>query len=159
MSKSRFFQGNPKVPILHSGHKTYSTEEVFSSILNANSSTVCTSQPYCCEENCSFIVDLSHLADAHDIRCDDLGSWTNTGVHSIYANVTFSRDETVEKVHIFRQRRPKVMRSIVYKLKKTYWKHKSAKDFSRRLFELTGMLIIIHDITRLLLMTFIRFQR
>ena len=104
-------------------------------------------------------MDLSHLADAQDIRCDDLGSWTNTGVHSIYANVTFSRDETVEKVHIFRQGRPKVMRSTVYKLKKTYWKHKSAKDFSRRLFELTGMLIIIHDITHLLLMTFIRFQR
>ena len=66
------------------------------------------------------------MVDAHDIRCDNLGSWTNTGVHSIYANVTFSSDETVEKVHIFRQGRPKVMRSTVYKLKKTYWKHKSA---------------------------------
>lgn len=115
MSKSRFFQRNPTILILHSGRKTYSTEEVFSSIQNANSSTVSTGQPYCCEENCSFIVDLSHLADAHDIRCDDLGSWTNTEVHSIYANVTFSSDETVEKVHIFQQGRSKVMRSTVYK--------------------------------------------
>ena len=106
--KVGFFREIPKFLFFIRVVKTYSTE-VFSSIINANSSTVCTSQPYCCEENCFFIVDWSQLADAHDIICDDLGSWTNTGVHSIYANVTFSSDKRVEKVHIFRQGRPKVM--------------------------------------------------
>lgn len=33
--------------------------------------------------------------------------------------------------------KPKVIRSTVYCLKKTYWRHKTSGDFSRRLFELS----------------------
>lgn len=74
---------------------------------------------HCCEQNCSFVVDLSSLADVNDVRSDDLGSWKNIGVHTVYVSVTFRDDDSVEQIHVFSHGKPKVMRSSIYKVKKT----------------------------------------
>lgn len=138
---SRYFENNSCLPIFHKGRKKYSSEQIITTLFNSkveDCDRVCTAQPYGCEENCSFIVDLSKLNDSSDIKSDDLGSWKNMGVHCVYASVGFDNNDCVQRVNVLGNRKPKVMRSTIYKLKKTYWRHKVANDFSRKMFELLG---------------------
>jgi hypothetical protein len=126
-----------RMPILHKGRKKFSTEEAVMSIFNANANgKVCSTQPYCCQQNCSFVVDVSNLEEANDIKCDDLGTWKNVGVQTVYVSVQFNDDETVESVILLSKGKPKVMSSTVYKVKKSYWRHLQSTDFSRRIFEI-----------------------
>jgi hypothetical protein len=129
-----------RMPILHKGRKKFSTEEAVMSIFNANANgKVCSTQPYCCQQNCSFVVDVSNLEEANDIKCDDLGTWKNVGVQTVYVSVQFNDDETVESVILLSKGKPKVMSSTVYKVKKSYWRHLQSTDFSRRIFEIQGI--------------------
>lgn len=63
------------MPIFNSTYKNYSTSEVITAILDSKheKDKICSMQPYGCEQNCSFMVDLSQLEDKRDIRSDDLG--------------------------------------------------------------------------------------
>jgi hypothetical protein len=134
--RERFFQGNKEIPYFDEQYKKYSTQEVVLAILNATPSVICSSQPYGCEKNCSFIIDLSKLHDVSDVRSDDLGSWRNVGVHTTFVDVIFLDGLKASKVNLLGNRKPDNMTSTNYKLKKSYWKHKSSPDYSRRLFEL-----------------------
>jgi hypothetical protein len=133
------------LPIYSVGQKQYSTEEVIKAVFTAsNEGKVCTTQPYGCEQNMSFVVDLSELDDRNDIRSDDLGAWRNVGVHNVFASVSFNNDDSVKRVTILGSQPPNVTRSTIYKVKKTYWRHKVASDFSRKLFEILGMLKVYY---------------
>ena len=83
-------------------------------------------------------MDLSKLDHHDDIRSDDLGVWKNQGVKSSYCSVKFQNDD-VQRVRVL-ENKPAVMRSSIYRLKRTYWSHTEDRRISQHLFELEGEL-------------------
>ena len=81
-------------------------------------------------------MDLSKLDHYDDIRSDDLRVWKNKGVKSSYCSGKFQNDD-VQSVRVM-ENKPAVMRSSIYRLKRTYWSHAEDKRISRWLFELEG---------------------
>lgn len=101
-----------------------------------SSTMICSQQPLGCKETSSFVIDCSILQHHDDIRMNDLGSWKNSGVHSSYYNVLFSKDNIISLVEKM-SGKPSVPRKSVYCLKRSYWKHKQDESFTRQLYELT----------------------
>ena len=102
---------------------------------------VCTQQPIGCRTSGTFIVDLSKLDDRDDVKADDLGVWKNQGVRSTYCSIKFE-SEDVKKITVLGSK-PAVMRSSVYRLKRTYWIHAEDHRVCRRIFELEGKKIFL----------------
>ncbi|XP_019859828.1 PREDICTED: uncharacterized protein LOC109588081 [Amphimedon queenslandica] len=76
------------------------------------------------------------MTEKCDVRADDLGSWNNRGVKTSYFSVSFSSNGKINRLTSLGSRKPSVLRSSIYMLKRTYWKHSEDPKFSRRLFEL-----------------------
>lgn len=92
-------------------------------------------------ETKAFIISTEAVDHPDDLRADDLGVWINNAVRKSYYSVHYDDDRC--KVTFMRKlgsRPPQVSRSSVHCLKRSYFKHKSSKDFSRIIFELTGEL-------------------
>ena len=123
------------IPIFSESVTSYSVEDAVKIILQPHQN-VCTQQPIGCRTSGTFVVDLSKLDDRDDIKADDLGVWKNQGVRSTYCSIKFESEE-VKKITVLGSK-PAVMRSSVYRLKRTYWIHAEDNRVCRRIFELEG---------------------
>lgn len=115
----------------------YTIEDAVKILLQTPIESICTQQPIGCSSSKTFVVDVSKLDHRDDIRCDDLGVWKNQGVKSSYCSVRFHNDHDVQRVKVL-ENKPAVMRSSIYRLKRTYWTHTEEKRICRHLFELEG---------------------
>lgn len=112
-------------------------ESAVEMIFDTPSSKICSKQPINVVHSTTFVIDTSKLDHKDDVRSDDLGTWKNGGVKSQYCSVTFSDVGRVKRV-IKLPSKPSVMRSSIYRIKRSYWHHTDDKDFCRRLIELEG---------------------
>ena len=69
---------DPNVPI-YSKKTSYTYGEAIKLLLNADRSRIAVKQPVMVEENATFVVDLSKLVNADDIKADDCGQWKHMG--------------------------------------------------------------------------------
>lgn len=112
-------------------------------ILETGEARVCHEQPFGCMETKAFIISTEAVAHPDDLRADDLGVWVNNAVRKSYYSVHYNDNQhRVTFMKKLGSCPPQVSRSSVHCLKRSYYKHKSSKDFSRIIFELTGIAII-----------------
>ena len=109
-------------------------------LFEVKKSKICTAQPYGCAKNYTFIIDHTALDDKDDLKCDDLGVWHHNGVSTSYFDVEFEGPQ-VKEITQLGNKRPAVLRQSMYALRCCYWKHKSNEKFSRKIFEIIGMLL------------------
>jgi hypothetical protein len=77
-----FLHNKEQLPIYVPGCKKFlTTQEILNVLLDSELKlkSVCTQVPFAVMSNAVFIVDLSKLASAKDISCDDMGSWKWSG--------------------------------------------------------------------------------
>ena len=134
---SHYFEGNENIPVHSTDGCAMLAEQIISILLEVDEKMVATEQPLHCTSTSSFVVNCDKLAHPSDIKMDDLGSWTYTGVDRLYFNIVFSEKKvrSITKLGC----RPAVMRKSVYCLTRSYWKHKHYMSFSRQLHQITGM--------------------
>lgn len=108
-------------------------------LFEAKDAVIATEQPLHCMQTASFIVNCDKLAHHSDIRMDDLGCWVNTGVDRLYMNVHFASENKVSLVKKLPSR-PAVLRKSIYRLTRSYWKHKQNSSFCRQLHQINGEL-------------------
>ena len=131
-----------KIPIFSTSDTSYSVEDAVRIILQPNQS-ICTQQPIGCHISSTFVIDLSTL-DEQDIKADDLGVWKNQGVRSTYCSIK-CENEKIQKITVLGNNKPAVMRSFIYRLKRTYWIHTEDNRVSRRIFELEGKGVLVYS--------------
>ena len=131
-----------KIPIFSTSDTSYSVEDAVRIILQPNQS-ICTQQPNGCHISSTFVIDLSTL-DEQDIKADDLGVWKNQGVRSTYCSIK-CENEKIQKITVLGNNKPAVMRSFIYRLKRTYWIHTEDNRVSRRIFELEGKGVLVYS--------------
>jgi hypothetical protein len=98
---------------------------------------VCSKQPVGVTRTSTFFVDATKLSHRHDIRSDDLGVWKNIGVKSTFCSVSFDENNKVKEISKLSSK-PLVMRSSIYRVKRSYWCHTEDNQFLRRLIEVEG---------------------
>ena len=77
-----FLHNKEQLPIYVQGYKKFlTTQEIMNVLLDSelNLKSVCSQVPFAVMSNTVFIVDISKLASAKDILCDDMGSWKWSG--------------------------------------------------------------------------------
>ena len=138
-SCSCFFEDNKNIPIHSLSGKGILAEEVVTLLFEAKDAVIATEQPLHCTQTSSFIINCDKLTHHSDIRMDDLGCWVNTGVDRLYVSVTFAGESQVSLVKKL-PCRPAVMRKSIYRLTRSYWKHKQNSSFCRQLHQINGTL-------------------
>ena len=116
---------------------SYLVETIIELIFGVPANKICSKQPIGVTHTSTFLVDTSKLSHRDDLRSDDLGAWKNTGVKSTYCSIRFNENNDVKNVTKFSSK-PQVMRSSVYRVKRSYWCHSQDKQFFRRLIEVQG---------------------
>ena len=96
-------------------------------IFNISKDKVCSKQPIGVTHSSTFFIDTTHLSHRDDIRSDDLGVWKNEGVRSKYCSVRFDENNRVKKGTKLAAK-PSVMRSSIYRVKRSYWYHAEDDD-------------------------------
>lgn len=137
ISLCSYFDNDDAVPLYCDQAPNYLVETVLRMIFDVPTSKVCTKQPLGVTRASTFFVDTEKLCHRDDIRSDDLGVWKNIGVKSTYCSVQFDENNKVKEVFKLPSK-PQVMRSSIYRVKRSYWCHTQDKKFFRRLIELEG---------------------
>ena len=77
-----YYRGNKSLPVYERPAKGYSAEEIPMILCNPilDEILICSTHPVSVQNNVSFVVNLSKLKNHNDIRTDDLGTWTCTGL-------------------------------------------------------------------------------
>ena len=84
--ETKYLNGNPEIPVYEETSNHYTAKEIVETLLDKTIplTKITTTQPVSCQDNFTFVVDISKLDKPEDIRCDDLGSpgnVTENGVH------------------------------------------------------------------------------
>ena len=81
LSQPYLYNKNPRLSVFRSGlTQGMVTKDVVKELLaTTGESYVATAVPCNIQHNTAFIVDTWSLEDMWDIKCDDMGSWTNQG--------------------------------------------------------------------------------
>ncbi len=80
-----YLNGDHATPILLS-FTHYSYSEAIKIMLKCPEGKLCSKQPILVEQSCAFLVGLSKLDHADDIKADDCGHWTHNGRKSTKAS-------------------------------------------------------------------------
>lgn len=86
-----FLHEKEQIPIYALGCKKFlTTQEIMNVLLDSdlNLISVCSQVPFGVSSNAVFIVDLSKVASARDILCDDMGSWKWSGSFRRWCSVS-----------------------------------------------------------------------
>ena len=86
-----FLHNKKQIPIYALGCKKFlTTQEIMNVLLDSdlNLKSVCSQVPFAVTSNAVFIVDLSKVATAKDILCDDMGSWKWSGSFRRWCSVS-----------------------------------------------------------------------
>lgn len=134
-----YFENDPAIPIYCNDAPSYLVETILRLIFEVPISKVCSRQPVGVTRTSTFFVDATKLSHRDDVRSDDLGVWKNVGVKSTYCSVLFDENNKVQNVMKFSSK-PLVLRSSIYRVKRSYWCHAQDKQFFRRLIELEGII-------------------
>lgn len=95
---------------------------------------MCVVQPMSVADNVSFIIDVD-VVNFHDLKADDLGSWSTTGTKKSYFYFSSSG---VLKVNT---KRGSSSVSNYFTLTRRYYVHKSYNRFHRQLVDIKGIFI------------------
>ena len=133
--KTRYLNGNPEMPVFEETSNHYTAKEIAETLLDETIplTKIATSQPVSCKDNFTFIVDVSKLGKAEDIRCDNLGSWECNGKRCSYCR--FKDDGYVVSVSTTK---PLQDTYHVYALIRRYYKHATAGDYKKTIAEIYG---------------------
>ena len=87
--KSNFCQNDKQIPIYSIVTSGYPLSDLVTILLKSDldHEKVCTMQPLSVTDNVSFVIDV-HAVDFHDLKANDLGSWSTTGTKKSF--LTFS---------------------------------------------------------------------
>ena len=132
-----YFDGNVNIPVHSTNTRAMLAEEIVSILFEVDESNIATEQPLHCNRTACFVINCDRLSHLSDIRMDDLGSWTSTGVDRLYVNVKFSDEKKISSVKKLSSR-PAVMHESIYRLTRSYWKHKQNPSFCRQLHQITA---------------------
>ena len=114
-------------------------KELFSLLVDRqlDSSKICNVTPSDIEHNCTFIVDQSKLEHAGDIRADDCGVWKNNGSRPCI--VTWNNNNAIIVAHGTLSCKNHKMIPSQYHIVRTYFIHRSYKDFRKVISVIHGM--------------------
>lgn len=138
LNNCSYFENNQAIPIYSDDAPSYFVECALRMIFSVPRSKVCTEQPIGVTHTATFLVDSTNLRHRDDIRCDDLGVWKNVGVRSKYCSVHFDENNNIKDISKMTCK-PSVMRSSIYRVKRSYWCHAEDNQFFRRLIEVEGI--------------------
>lgn len=94
----------------------------------------CKTTPRGIRHNVTFLVDRTHLKHEDDIKSDDMGAWRNNGVHKY----RFAIDEEGDLCQLDDDDMP-ATESVIYNLKRLYYKNKSSPDLKKNFYVIQGM--------------------
>ena len=127
---------NFNIPIFDKTSNSYTAKSIIELLLDKSlpQNKIATAQPVGVQENLVFIVDVSKLKKAEDIRADDLGSWICNGKRCSWCVL----DDDGDVSEIFTKYKPQYPNN--YCLVKRYYKHATSGDFKRVIVEIYGKL-------------------
>lgn len=131
-----YLRGEKEVPV-YSTTTHFSYSEAVNMLLVANQDKICTRHPTMVEDNSSFVVDLSKLAHADDIKADDCGHWIHNGKKTTKVAVWKHRNE-ISKVVSTKSSSPPDENSQLYTLVRVYYVNDPHGDFKRVYYYLFG---------------------
>ena len=133
--KTRYLNGNPEIPVFEETSSHYTAKEIAETLLDETIplTKIATRQPVSCQDNFTFIVDVSKLDKAADIRYDDLGSWECNGKRCSYCSV--DDDGYIVSVSTTK---PLQDTYHIYVLIRRYYKHATAGDYKKTIAEIYG---------------------
>ena len=132
-----YFEENPRIPIYHTGDMNISTEEALRIILNPDKTRICREQPFAITFSSTYVVYTSLLTHRDDLRADDLGSWRNDGVKSLYFKVSNDANGCIAVVVKLTNKKP-LLKPSIYRVKRSCWHHSEDSTFACRLIEIEG---------------------
>ena len=143
MTDNFYYSKIDKWPALSRGYNTENTSSVVSLLLGhkVQSRHICQSVPKNVNYNGTFLIDTSDLRSLEDIKCDDMGSWTNNGVRKLYLNI--ENHESPKKIQVkVIKRSGKKPSCRHWCLTRTYYMYKESTDFKKMIISLQGTLVI-----------------
>ena len=122
------------LPIYERPPEKYAAEEIISILLDPPANKICTSKPLNVSKSATYIIDITCLNNAEDIKKDNFGIWKYSGSHPQLFKVY--TDDDGEKV-IERCYPHAAGNNIVY-LRRLHCTHPSNKSFKRLICFLSG---------------------
>lgn len=124
---------------IYSSSTHYSYTEAVKIILHSPLDKVCSKHPVRVECNATFLVDLSKLDHADDIKADDCGHWIHNGRKTTKVVVWKSNEVVTRVVSTAKDRKsPPDENSEIYSLIRVYYNHDPHSDFKRTYYYLYG---------------------
>ena len=133
--ETKYLNGNPEIPVYEETPNHYTAKEIVETLLDKTIplTKITTTQPVSCQDNFTFVVDISKLDKPKDIRCDDLGSWECNGKRCSYCSV----DDDGYVVSISTTK-PVQDAYHIYALVRRYYRHTTAGDYKKTIAEIYG---------------------
>lgn len=133
-----FNNGNLKQPIFDSHPTKYLAEDIINVLFDPelDSALICSEKPTSVSSSAAFIVDVTSLSDADDVKRDCYGKWNYTGSrHQLYfiKRLPGGGQMKIEK------REPGVAGDNIYQIRRLYCKHPSNDEFRRLIATITGI--------------------
>ena len=132
------YRNSVGVPIFEKPPPKYTAYRIVHTLLNTklDERRIAKKRPLEAPFNCTFVVDLSNLSHADDIKKDMYGKWLHSGSHSDIFLCSYSSDGCV----MIEKAAPGASGNNVYSLRRLHSVHPSNIEFRRVLAFLFGML-------------------
>lgn len=136
--ETKFLHEDREVPIFSSATH-YSYKEAVNIMLNPSMNKICSKHPLRVECNATFLVDLSKLDHADDMKADDCGHWIHNGRKTTKL-VVWKNGSSITRVSSTTKSRksPPDENSEIYSLIRIYYNHDPYSDFKRTFYYLYG---------------------
>ena len=125
------YKNDPSLPVFSWKASAYSAKSIVRILLTSYAPEyLCISPPTDVENNVAFLVDNKHLSKYSDIKCDDMGSWSNNGTPKNSFQVKRWLDGGIKEVTPCVSQQLNETESEIYVLKRSY--HINSSDGSVR---------------------------
>lgn len=132
------YKGDVTTPVFSWSKSAFSSQDIVKILLASyEPEYLCVSPPVNVENNASFLVDCSKLANKDDIKCDDMGAWSHKGSPKRFFVIKKTKDNKISKVVTLRGK-CQTKDEGIYMLRRTYSENASDSTVRKQVSKLTG---------------------